>query len=84
MAVADLALVHTAHADLQQGEIVFMKANSKTNAGEPCVVRSEQLTGWVVRQAAFIGINSVNPRFVHWGELVAKKKEVTIKEEETG
>jgi hypothetical protein len=76
--IADIGIVHRCDDYLIENEIVFLEKNAMSNFGEACVAAQELLSGWVVRNAAFVKVDIVNMSNVHWGKLVEKQKEPSI------
>jgi len=76
--VADIAIAHTPNARFKENEVLFLEQNGMSNFGEPCVVASDLLSGWVVRDGEFFKLGIIPQKDIHWGKLVEKKKEVSI------
>jgi len=76
--VADLGIVHTTDNGLTTGEIVYLRANATSSAGEACVAACETLVGWVVRGETFVEFSIISSHCVYYGKLVEKRKELTM------
>jgi len=77
-AVADLGVVHTPQGGVARGELILLRANSLSNAGEECVAACENLSGWAVREGRLEFIDIVPSGSLFWGRLFEKRRECTI------
>jgi hypothetical protein len=78
LSIADVGLVHIGNDNLKLGEVVLFCQNGKSSSGEACVLASEELSGWVVRNRELVAINNIAASSVYLGRLVEKQKSMTI------
>jgi len=76
--VADIGIVHKPDEGLERGEIVYLRANATSNAGEACVAACETLVGWVVRNKNFVAFSVIPITSIYWGRLVEERRELTM------
>ena len=71
--IADIGIVHKSDEGLERGEIVYLRANATSNAGEGCVAACENLVGWVVRNKHFVAFSVIPITSIYWGRLEEKR-----------
>ena len=76
--VADLGIAHCDDDCIVKGEIVLLRANGLSNAGENCVVACENLSGWVIRGSALFAVDFISINKIYWARLVEQRKNLLL------